>query len=328
MSGYYGGNNRDSGWKARNSLHLILFLFPYCFPWPFVVMASKAESKKFRRLGLAYFIAGLALFIMFFLSFAAESEDMGVVSMLLGIVVHIFAIVQCLMYMGEYHRLLAERENMIRMGINPYSNPYNNQYNNMYNNNMYGQNFGGYNMPNNVQSRIPMDNRSSVQMPNGGMPQFGRDPSQVNLSKQPSVSYGASVMGGGMQNAANNAVNGMQMMNPQPMQGAFGAANGMQSSSSGGQLINTQTQGKMNINTCSEEELASLPGLNIIDAKKAISHRQQYGDFGSIEELVVLLGLKPHIAAPLYDILYCEGSGAPQRAGSDSHNSGRRTLDF
>lgn len=328
MSGYYGGNNRDSGWKFRNSVFFLFFLVPLCFPWPFIVMAGKVESKKFKRLGLAYFIVGVILFMSFFLTMEFDSENAGVIIMLLGILIHLFAMGQCCMSMGEYYRLLMEREQMMSMGMNPYNNPYANQYNNMYNNNMYGQNFGGYNMPNNVQSRIPMDNRSSVQMPNGGMPQFGRDPSQVNLSKQPSVSYGASVMGGGMQNAANNAVNGMQMMNPQPMQGAFGAANGMQSSSSGGQLINTQTQGKLNINTCSEEELASLPGLNIIDAKKAISHRQQYGDFGSIEELVVLLGLKPHIAAPLYDILYCEGSGAPQRAGSDSHGSGRRTLDF
>lgn len=64
----------------------------------------------------------------------------------------------------------------------------------------------------------------------------------------------------------------------------------------------------LNINTCSEEELIALPGLNIIDAKKAISFREQNGDFESIEDFITVLHIKPHIAAPLYDYITVEPS--------------------
>lgn len=73
----------------------------------------------------------------------------------------------------------------------------------------------------------------------------------------------------------------------------------------------------ININTCTEEELIALPGLNIIDAKKTISLREQNGDFGSIEEFITALHIKPHIAAPLYDYITAQPSfkAAPQSAG-------------
>ncbi|MGN0630662.1 MAG: ComEA family DNA-binding protein, partial [Ruminococcus sp.] len=64
----------------------------------------------------------------------------------------------------------------------------------------------------------------------------------------------------------------------------------------------------ININTCTEEELIALPGLNIIDAKKTISLREQNGDFGSIEEFITALHIKPHIAAPLYDYITAQPS--------------------
>lgn len=64
----------------------------------------------------------------------------------------------------------------------------------------------------------------------------------------------------------------------------------------------------LNINTCSEEELIALPGLNIIDAKRTISLREQNGDFESIEDFIAALHIKPHIAAPLYDYITVEPS--------------------
>lgn len=70
----------------------------------------------------------------------------------------------------------------------------------------------------------------------------------------------------------------------------------------------------LNINTCSEEALAALPGLNIIDAKRTISLREQNGDFESIEDFITALHIKPHIAAPLYDRITVQPSfkAAPQ----------------
>ncbi|MGN0580944.1 MAG: ComEA family DNA-binding protein, partial [Ruminococcus sp.] len=75
------------------------------------------------------------------------------------------------------------------------------------------------------------------------------------------------------------------------------------------------SQSPLNINTCSEEELTALPGLNIIDAKRTISLREQNGDFESIEDFITALHIKPHIAAPLYDYITVEPSfkTMPQR---------------
>ncbi len=72
--------------------------------------------------------------------------------------------------------------------------------------------------------------------------------------------------------------------------------------------ISTPSHSSLNVNICSEEELAALPGLNIIDAKKAISLREQNGDFASIEDFITALHIKPHIAAPLYDYITVQPS--------------------
>ena len=56
---------------------------------------------------------------------------------------------------------------------------------------------------------------------------------------------------------------------------------------------------KIDINRCGEEELAKLPGINAILAKKAIGYRDEKGEFQSVEELIDLLGVKPHMAVQI-----------------------------
>ncbi|MBI6874763.1 ComEA family DNA-binding protein [Clostridium aciditolerans] len=51
----------------------------------------------------------------------------------------------------------------------------------------------------------------------------------------------------------------------------------------------------IDINTASESELASLPGIGLILAKKAINHRETKGYFNSVDEFSKILSLKPHI---------------------------------
>lgn len=80
----------------------------------------------------------------------------------------------------------------------------------------------------------------------------------------------------------------------------------------------------LNINTCSEEELAALPGLNIIDAKKTISLREKNGDFESIEEFITALHIKPHIAAHLYDHITVQSSYKP----TPKSDSSSRKIDL
>ncbi len=80
------------------------------------------------------------------------------------------------------------------------------------------------------------------------------------------------------------------------------------SASQSASALSISSQFPLNINTCSEGELTALPGLNIIDAKRTISLREQNGDFKSIEDFITALHIKPHIAAPLYDYITVQPS--------------------
>lgn len=56
---------------------------------------------------------------------------------------------------------------------------------------------------------------------------------------------------------------------------------------------------KTDINRCGEQELAKLPGITVILAKEAIEYREEKGAFQSVEELIDLLNLKPHMAVQI-----------------------------
>lgn len=51
----------------------------------------------------------------------------------------------------------------------------------------------------------------------------------------------------------------------------------------------------VDLNTATESDLAGLPGVGAILAKKAIQHRQTNDGFRSVDEFFELLGLKPHV---------------------------------
>jgi DNA uptake protein ComE-like DNA-binding protein len=55
----------------------------------------------------------------------------------------------------------------------------------------------------------------------------------------------------------------------------------------------------LDVNNCSEGELATLPGVGVLLAKKAISERQQLGGFQSMEQFCSRLALEPHLAKEL-----------------------------
>lgn len=80
---------------------------------------------------------------------------------------------------------------------------------------------------------------------------------------------------------------------------------------------------KIDINRCGEEELAKLPGINAILAKKAIGYREEKGGFQSVEELIDLLGVKPHMAV---QILKMAEAVPVQKDGRRKHTG--RVLDI
>ena len=54
---------------------------------------------------------------------------------------------------------------------------------------------------------------------------------------------------------------------------------------------NTKTQGKININTATEEELDTLPGIGPSTAAKIIDYRKENGKFKNIEEIKEVSGI-------------------------------------
>lgn len=57
--------------------------------------------------------------------------------------------------------------------------------------------------------------------------------------------------------------------------------------------------GLIDVNGCSAEKLATLPGISIVTAKKMIEIRNQQGGFHSVDEFVMKSGIKPHFATDI-----------------------------
>lgn len=65
-----------------------------------------------------------------------------------------------------------------------------------------------------------------------------------------------------------------------------------------------EPKGKININSCTESELAALPGVNTILAKKAMQYRLNAGSFSSVSAFVSYLHLRPAFADKLEKTAY------------------------
>lgn len=53
----------------------------------------------------------------------------------------------------------------------------------------------------------------------------------------------------------------------------------------------------IDINSCAAEELANLPGVSLIFAKKAVNYREENNGFKSVDEFYGVVGMKPHFIA-------------------------------
>lgn len=61
--------------------------------------------------------------------------------------------------------------------------------------------------------------------------------------------------------------------------------------------------GRMNINTASAEELATLPGIGPTTAKKIVDYRLQYGPFRTIQDIQNVPGIGPATFAKIQDYI-------------------------
>ncbi len=79
---------------------------------------------------------------------------------------------------------------------------------------------------------------------------------------------------------------------------------------------------KLDLNSSSEQEISSLPGVGLIIAKRAVKLREERGGFQSVEEFGQALNLKPHIVERIRPLV----STSPQQPGSPGSRG--RVVDF
>jgi|GEM_PF-2073691 len=66
-----------------------------------------------------------------------------------------------------------------------------------------------------------------------------------------------------------------------------------------------EERGAIDINSCNESELADLPGVGLILAKKALKLRNDNNGFTSVDEFIQKLSIKPHYAEKLKVKICC-----------------------
>ncbi len=83
----------------------------------------------------------------------------------------------------------------------------------------------------------------------------------------------------------------------------------------------------LDINKANEEEFANLPGLTVVDAKRAIKARENSGSFNTKDEFYEAINIKPHILVKIDDLIV-----AGQDTGSTSNppaaHKSRRQIDL
>ena len=83
--------------------------------------------------------------------------------------------------------------------------------------------------------------------------------------------------------------------------------------------------GKINVNSASADEIAILPGINIVGAKKIIEYRNLNGPFKSVEEFIKAAGVKEHFAAKIREMVIAGDMAAVK---NENDESAGRIVDF
>lgn len=83
----------------------------------------------------------------------------------------------------------------------------------------------------------------------------------------------------------------------------------------------------IDINGISEEDLATVPLLNIIDVKNIIHYRNENGGFSSEDEFFNCFNAKPHVIAKLSGLIIIN-SKSNSSANHQADNSGNRRFDI
>ncbi len=82
----------------------------------------------------------------------------------------------------------------------------------------------------------------------------------------------------------------------------------------------------LDVNSASEDKIASLNGVGPILAKKAIQIRESKGEFESVEDFCISLELKPHIAKNIESLIICTAVEKTKKLRGNEPS--RRIVDF
>lgn len=93
------------------------------------------------------------------------------------------------------------------------------------------------------------------------------------------------------------------------------------------EMPETQAEGTLDINRCTQSDYMTLPGFTVAMAHRAMEYRAEKGGFGSADEFVDVLGIKPHFAVQIFPRIAAE---APARTPAAPRESGpaRRRIEF
>lgn len=78
---------------------------------------------------------------------------------------------------------------------------------------------------------------------------------------------------------------------------------------------------KLDINTCSEEDFLTLPGMSLSLAKRAVEIRDTQGEYRSVDDFVARNGIKPHFMVQMESRVYVKEK--VEKKTSESPKRGR-----
>ncbi len=91
----------------------------------------------------------------------------------------------------------------------------------------------------------------------------------------------------------------------------------------------SRTEKLVDVNSCTEDELLQLPGIGVIEAKKAINFRNN-NEFNSVDEFIQVLNIKPHFTEKIRSMLICNKTKKNESINNSNVNASRagRMVDF
>lgn len=89
-----------------------------------------------------------------------------------------------------------------------------------------------------------------------------------------------------------------------------------------------QEEKLIDINCCSASELTTLPGVSLVDAKRAVDHRRVNGGFRSVDDFVDYLGIKPHFAVQIFRLATASQTEAAAKPPKEEKDPVGRVFDI